>query len=64
MALIPNMKGAERGFALGVHKLNFVMSVSRTHNLKNVRREREESVADFKRIVETRAQPAARAGGR
>ena len=60
-ALIPNSKGAERGLALGVHKLNFVMSVSRTHNLKNVRREREESVADFRRIVEmVRAQPEGR----
>ncbi|MFZ9677845.1 MAG: hydroxymethylglutaryl-CoA lyase [Quisquiliibacterium sp.] len=51
-ALIPNLRGAERGLDLGVHKMNFVMSVSKTHNLKNVRREREESVADFKRIVE------------
>lgn len=60
-ALIPNSKGAERGLALGVHKLNFVMSVSKTHNLKNVRREREESVADFARIVELiKAQPAGR----
>jgi hydroxymethylglutaryl-CoA lyase len=60
-ALIPNSRGAERGIELGVHKLNFVMSVSRTHNLKNVRREREESIADFKRIVElVRAQPTAR----
>ena len=60
-ALIPNSKGAERGLGLGVHKLNFVMSVSKTHNLKNVRREREESVADFARIVElVRAQPAGR----
>ena len=60
-ALIPNSKGAERGLALGVHKLNFVMSVSRTHNLKNVRREREESVADFARIVElVKAQPESR----
>ena len=60
-ALIPNSKGAERGLALGVHKLNFVMSVSRTHNLKNVRREREESVADFKKIVEmVRALPEGR----
>jgi hydroxymethylglutaryl-CoA lyase len=58
VALIPNMKGAERGLALGVHKLNFVMSVSRTHNLKNVRREREESLADLKRIVQrVKAQP-------
>ena len=60
-ALIPNFKGAERGLALGVHKLNFVMSVSKTHNLKNVRREREESVADFRRIVElVKAQPEGR----
>jgi hydroxymethylglutaryl-CoA lyase len=60
-ALIPNSKGAERGLALGVHKLNFVMSVSKTHNLKNVRREREESVADFRRIVElVKAQPEGR----
>lgn len=60
-ALIPNLRGAERGIDLGVHKLNFVMSVSKTHNLKNVRREREESVADFGRIVElVRAQPEER----
>jgi hydroxymethylglutaryl-CoA lyase len=49
-ALIPNARGAQRGIDLGVHKLNFVMSVSQTHNLKNVRREREESVEDFRNI--------------
>lgn len=60
-ALIPNLRGAERGIELGVPKLNFVMSVSRTHNLKNVRREREESIADFRRIVElVREQPQER----
>jgi hydroxymethylglutaryl-CoA lyase len=60
-ALIPNYRGAERGIELGAQKLNFVMSVSKTHNLKNVRREREESLADFARIVElVRAQPAQR----
>jgi hydroxymethylglutaryl-CoA lyase len=59
VALAPNMKGAERAFELGVHKLNYVLSVSRTHNLKNVRREREESVADFARIVEAaKARPS------
>ena len=51
-ALIPNLKGAERGIAAGVHKLSFVMSISESHNQRNVRRSREESVADFKRIVE------------
>lgn len=61
MALVPNLKGAERAIELGVHKINFVMSISRTHNLKNVRREREESVADFRRIVElVKSLPAER----
>lgn len=50
-ALIPNRKGAERGIAAGVHKLNFVMSVSASHNLANVRRTREESLADFANIA-------------
>lgn len=50
-ALIPNLKGAERGIAAGVHKLNFVMSVSASHNLANVRRSREDSVADFAKIA-------------
>ncbi|WP_020204059.1 hydroxymethylglutaryl-CoA lyase [Cupriavidus sp. WS] len=50
-ALIPNLKGAERGLALGVHKLNYVMSVSERHNLANVRRSTQESLDDFRRIV-------------
>jgi hydroxymethylglutaryl-CoA lyase len=54
MALAPNLKGAERAFSLGVHVVDYVVSVSRTHNLKNVRREREESLADFERIVSLR----------
>lgn len=51
-ALIPNMKGAERGLELGVHKLNYVLSVSESHNRANVRRSTEESAQDFERIVE------------
>lgn len=61
LGLVPNLKGAERAMALGVHKLNYVMSVSRTHNLKNVRREREDSLADFARIASLlRSQPETR----
>lgn len=52
-AQVPNRRGAERRLESGVHKLNFVMSVSRTHNGKNVRRPREESLADFARIVDS-----------
>ncbi|HZS81715.1 MAG TPA: hydroxymethylglutaryl-CoA lyase [Stellaceae bacterium] len=50
-ALIPNMKGAERGLALGVHKLNYVVSVSESHNRANVRRSRADSLEDFARIA-------------
>ena len=57
-ALIPTLRGAQRGVELGVHKLNFVMSVSETHNMKNVRRPPADSVADFRAIVELiKAQP-------
>jgi hydroxymethylglutaryl-CoA lyase len=51
-ALIPNSRGAERGLALGVHEMNFVLSVSEGHNRSNVRRSTEESIADFRRVVE------------
>ncbi len=60
-ALVPNLKGAMRGIELGVHKLNFVMSVSETHNQKNVRRSRDESLQAFRDIVAAIAElPAAR----
>src|SRR5438445_8267814 len=51
-ALIPNLRGAERGLALGVHEMNFVLSVSEGHNQSNVRRSTDESIADFRRVVE------------
>jgi hydroxymethylglutaryl-CoA lyase len=53
-ALIPNIKGAERGMALGVSQLNYVQSVSESHNQANVRRSTRESVDDFKRIIALR----------
>ena len=37
-ALTPNLKGALRAFETGVHKLNYVTSVSESHNQSNVRR--------------------------
>ncbi len=59
--LVPNLRGAERAFALGAHTLDFVMSASRTHSRENVRREPEESIADFRRIVALRDElPAER----
>src|SRR5579862_6086464 len=50
-ALIPNSRGAERGLALGVPEMNFVLSVSEGHNRSNVRRSTEESIEEFRRVV-------------
>jgi hydroxymethylglutaryl-CoA lyase len=50
-ALIPNLRGAERGLALGVHEMNFVLSVSESHNRANVRRTTAESIEDFRCVV-------------
>jgi hydroxymethylglutaryl-CoA lyase len=50
-ALIPNSRGAERGLAIGVPEMNYVLSVSNGHNLSNVRRPTEESIEDFRRVV-------------
>jgi hydroxymethylglutaryl-CoA lyase len=51
-ALIPNSRGAERGIAVGVPEMNYVLSVSNGHNLSNVRRATEESIEDFRRVVQ------------
>jgi hydroxymethylglutaryl-CoA lyase len=52
--LVPNLKGAERAFDIGVPKVNYVLSASEAHNLANVRRTTDESIADFRRIVAER----------
>ncbi|NKB57947.1 MAG: hydroxymethylglutaryl-CoA lyase [Alphaproteobacteria bacterium] len=57
-ALSPNLRGAMDAFNAGVHKLNYVTSVSEEHNLANVRRTIDESIEDFKRIVALRNETA------
>jgi hydroxymethylglutaryl-CoA lyase len=52
--LVPNLKGAERAFDIGVPKVNYVLSASEAHNLANVRRSTDASIADFRRIVAER----------
>ena len=57
-ALVPNAKGAMRGFGLGVDKLNFVLSVSESHNQANVRCSVEESLQRFEAVMTARqAEP-------
>lgn len=63
-ALMPNLKGAENGIAAGVHKLNYVTSVSEGHNMANVRRTTDESVEAFRQIVALRDEKAKETGKR
>lgn len=50
-ALVPNGRGAERAIDARVDELNFVLSVSETHNRANVRATRQESFARLKEVV-------------
>ena len=50
-ALIPNRKGAERGFALKAPKLNYVVSASNAHSLSNGGRSTADAVGEFGEIV-------------
>jgi hydroxymethylglutaryl-CoA lyase len=51
-ALVPNLKGAENALGNGMRKLGFIMSVSESHNINNVRRTRAESIDELKKILE------------
>lgn len=48
VALVPNAKGAERAIAAKADELNMVLSVSRTHNLANMRMTPERSLEGFR----------------
>ncbi len=51
VALVPNLKGAERALSAGADELNMVMSASQTHNLANMRMRCEQSLVAFADIV-------------
>jgi hydroxymethylglutaryl-CoA lyase len=55
-ALIPNLKGAQLALENGVRRLNFVMSVSESHNISNVRRTTAESIDELIRILELKGK--------
>jgi len=54
-ALVPNLKGAQLALKSGLRDLAFVMSVSESHNISNVRRSTDESVEELKKILDLRA---------
>lgn len=48
--LVPNFTGAKIAGETGIEHITYVFSVSETHNRENVRKSREESLAELKKI--------------
>ena len=63
VALIPNLKGAQRAVESRADELNLVMSASQTHNLANMRMRCEASLAAFGDIVSFAADYPVRLNG-
>lgn len=49
--LVPNIRGAERALSCNVDEVNLVMSVSESHNRRNLRMTREQSFAQLAEVV-------------
>lgn len=58
MALVPNLRGAEAALAAGVHKLTIPVSASEAHSLANVRKSRQDMVAEVRSILALRRERA------
>jgi hydroxymethylglutaryl-CoA lyase len=52
MVLVPNAKGARRAIAAGFSSIQFVISMSNAHNLSNVRRPTNASIADLRALLD------------
>lgn len=55
-ALVPNLKGAQRAAEAGLRQIDFVLSASNEHNLRNVRRPTDASIADFGQMIAWRKE--------
>ena len=54
LALVPNLKGAERAIASGAHKLTLPISASRQHSMANIRKTPEEAIEEVARVCALR----------
>lgn len=52
VALVPNERGCERALEAGVDEINLVMSIGESHNLANMRMTCEQSLEQFRRVME------------
>jgi hydroxymethylglutaryl-CoA lyase len=55
LALVPNLRGAERAFAAGVHKVNMPVSASRLHSKSNINMTPEQAVEQVAAVCRLRA---------
>lgn len=55
-ALIPNLHGAKAAVECGIHNVNYVISLSETHNRANINRTHEQSFTELESILETYPQ--------
>ena len=56
VALVPNLKGAERAIACGADKISIPFSMSETHSINNVRKDHVAMIAEIKAIADLVAQ--------
>ncbi len=58
IALVPNLKGAQRAYDAGAHKISVPVSVSEGHSRSNLNRTPEGSIVEMHRLAEwVKAQP-------
>jgi hydroxymethylglutaryl-CoA lyase len=50
-ALVPNLTGAKKAYECGLREVTYVISASEKHNLANINRTREQSLADLAAIT-------------
>jgi hydroxymethylglutaryl-CoA lyase len=53
-ALVPNLRGAQAAFDVGVHKVTLPVSVSEPHSLANVRKTHAQMIEEVKAVVALR----------
>jgi hydroxymethylglutaryl-CoA lyase len=51
IALVPNLTGAKNAYAAGIREVSYVISASEKHNLENINRTQEQSLAELAGIV-------------
>jgi hydroxymethylglutaryl-CoA lyase len=54
LALAPNLKGAQRAMAAGVHKLTMPVSASRAHSMANIHMTPEEAIEEVRKVCQLR----------